>query len=678
MVAKQDVPDLFFSPVDPIRLYQRLAHALGVKIPGEHDLDAGYIVRQGFPVVSSDSERFRDEYLLREVLRKYPKFDLGINTRQAAIASFLEDERLNAETNDRLNTYTGVEPHVRAILYNAACKTVKVLGKFRWDWWFEGLRFGPGATTRLSSERAGTEWKLRGIPHVPRAARALMEQVISLSPHWAWAITPEGEPLRLVEQDADRFETVLKNAQTDRTIGVPVDMGVLGQLGVGTVMRRKMAPWGINLNDQSINQLRAREASVTGKDATVDAKSASNSKTCALVWHMIGNHNHDWAEFDPTWYRVLEALRSTGCTIDGEYHEYELFSSMGNGYTFELESLIFWALARACCSVLGLDEERVTVYGDDLVVPSESTDLLYEVMNAAGFRINTDKSFSNQSGPFFRESCGGHYLNGVDVTPFYVDSALDTPETIILCANNLHRWATRDGWRDGRVLPVITWLLGHLSNGFLEYGIPMGEQNDGIILDFDQVVPVVAYQQRHKHYVVPLVDLRKENDMMSPREEYVRKAPLNLRADIRHMEGYRVKTFEVGTRLKFPSDDDGYMVWLYQQSYSVFSPVSADAPSRDRMNNPFRVQGRSRVVAVAPSEASEPYKTAESRTKGFLVGKRVVSSWPYLGPWVSEDQFLQLGRDDLLRAINLSRSSGMRARRVVAQRRTGPIRAAKS
>jgi hypothetical protein len=84
---------------------------------------------------------------------------------------------------------------------------------------------------------------------------------------------------------------------------------------------------------------------------------------------------------------------------------------MGNGATFCLETLIF---AAACYAV---GESRPTVYGDDIIIDVGRYPQLLRFMRFLGFRINEDKTHT--SGPF-RESCGGNYYHGTDITPFYV------------------------------------------------------------------------------------------------------------------------------------------------------------------------------------------------------------------------------------------------------------------
>jgi len=104
---------------------------------------------------------------------------------------------------------------------------------------------------------------------------------------------------------------------------------------------------------------------------------------------------------------------------------------MGNGYTFPLETLIFWAIARTCVRSGGI----VSVYGDDIIVPSEDYEQLCYVLRAAGFSPNKTKSFS--TGPF-RESCGADYFYGIDIRPTYVKDVISV-ETLYVLHNFFYR-----------------------------------------------------------------------------------------------------------------------------------------------------------------------------------------------------------------------------------------------
>jgi len=60
---------------------------------------------------------------------------------------------------------------------------------------------------------------------------------------------------------------------------------------------------------------------------------------------------------------------------------------------------------------------EVRVYGDDLIVPVDYVRSVIDVLELLGFKVNTGKSFWNGK---FRESCGGDYYDGEDVTPVRV------------------------------------------------------------------------------------------------------------------------------------------------------------------------------------------------------------------------------------------------------------------
>lgn len=61
-----------------------------------------------------------------------------------------------------------------------------------------------------------------------------------------------------------------------------------------------------------------------------------------------------------------------------------------------------------------------------------------------GFTMNPKKTNFGRSNPF-RESCGGHYYGGFDVSPFYIRGAIRTVPDLIKLLNQLLEWDGR-GW----------------------------------------------------------------------------------------------------------------------------------------------------------------------------------------------------------------------------------------
>jgi hypothetical protein len=204
------------------------------------------------------------------------------------------------------------------------------------------------------------------------------------------------------------------------------------QKGVGDAIRSRLRRVGIDLNDQSRNRELAREGSINDLLATIDLSSASDSIAYSLVESIV----------PIAWFSLLSGLRSPITTIDGDDHVNAMFSSMGNGFTFELESLIFYSLARATAYFMN-EKGTISVYGDDIIIPASLCPDLTYVLEFCGFSVNTEKSFS--SGPF-RESCGGHYYYGSDITPFYLRAPLNDLTDIIHIANQIRLWSERTGF----------------------------------------------------------------------------------------------------------------------------------------------------------------------------------------------------------------------------------------
>jgi hypothetical protein len=215
---------------------------------------------------------------------------------------------------------------------------------------------------------------------------------------------------------------VPKNWKTDRSVMTEPVLNGLYQLAFGDYITDRLAQFGLNLRDQTRNQRLALEGSLRGTYATVDLSSASDTIAYELVYDLLPL---DWAH-------ALARGRTGHCLYKGIRLTLGKFSSMGNGYTFPLESLIFWSLACAVCSA----DETVNVYGDDIIVPTHRYDELYELLRVCGFTVNREKSY--HTGPF-RESCGKDYFGGIDVRPFY-QKELVSPRTLFV----LHNYYVRD------------------------------------------------------------------------------------------------------------------------------------------------------------------------------------------------------------------------------------------
>lgn len=626
MDKKRHIPgltDRLRSPIDPLELYNRLARALNQPLVS----DPWRVVEQEFPSINGPD--FREKYLLKEVLRKYPGWELGIDTERAALDSLDEAEVANRSTNDRLSSPTRASARVRKVLRLAARKASKILGRFDWDLFREGLRFGPKATAEHKGDLLLVK-KLTERSHVTAAAYQLAVEVLRSCPMWAMELDSCLDWSQLLYvREYDCCSVVPKNAKTGRVILIQPGMSVMLQLATGYCIRTQLLKAGIVLNDQRINQRLAREASIDGRMATVDVRNASNSLTCGLVWFMVGDHPAmDHSSFDPTWYRLLDAIRTTHGMVDGTLREWEMFSAMGNGSTFELETLLFYCLAWAVCVVLGIPPE-VSVYGDDIVLPVGAISLFRRVMSYAGFRLNMDKSFWGESPHKFRESCGGHYLDGKVVTPFYVDTPLDSATTVILLMNNIKRWAHNGSWGlDGRLQPVWEWLYTKLPKAARQSAIPLGEENDGLIKDFDVARPSCVRdglkERRWKDYPPRW---RWSKDTLEIRNEFLPREVILPKLKVPIALGYRATVWSVENRPAPVSDDIRNLVWHYLRSYRKVELEEMLPPG---LRSRLKRLGYSGGVVPEPYT---PYKASGEKLSP-RVGTRVVATWRNTGPWM--------------------------------------------
>jgi len=220
--------------------------------------------------------------------------------------------------------------------------------------------------------------------------------------------------------DTNRIAFVPKNAHTDRSIAIEPAMNLYLQLGVDGFIRRRLKRWGVDLDDQTKNQRLAGQGSKEwmGSDpfCTLDLAAASDTVSISLCRTLL----------PPQWFNYLMDLRSPRGVVEGVEIEYEKISSMGNGFTFALESAIFAALAFAAVKETQgqATKHDFAIFGDDIVVRSSVVPLLVKALNQSGFSINEEKSFV--SGPF-RESCGADWFCGQPVRPVFLT---ESPETV--------------------------------------------------------------------------------------------------------------------------------------------------------------------------------------------------------------------------------------------------------
>jgi len=212
----------------------------------------------------------------------------------------------------------------------------------------------------------------------------------------------------------NKLSFVPKTAKTDRSIAVEPFLNSFLQKGIDSVMRIKLRRVGLDLSNQFPNQELARLGSLEDENpyCTIDLSSASDTMATEMVLDAL----------PPLWGDLLDSVRCHYYVDEGVVRKYSKFVSMGNGFCFPLQSLIFAAVCHAS-SVMCSVRSDFRVYGDDIIVRRNVFESVVRNLRRLGFIPNPRKTFSE--GPF-RESCGTDWYAGVNVRPIYIDSPLDS------------------------------------------------------------------------------------------------------------------------------------------------------------------------------------------------------------------------------------------------------------
>jgi len=312
------------------------------------------------------------------------------------------------------------------------------------DWRF---KHGPGAVaeyTGTANKYAWRNWSNTLEAEFPFADYAFHS-------YSAWAKRSDDHPVVGSEEPASRLIAVPKSYSKPRLIAAEPSANQWCQQNIWHYfMERSRASWialFVHFGDQTVNRKLARGASSDGRLATVDLSAASDRVSTSVVAAVF--------RANPGLLRALRSSRTRSVTQTLSARAPEViwlnkFCTMGSACTFPVESLIFLAVAVSCVLVTrGLNATNknieslrgtISIYGDDIIVPVESRELLISLLEVLYFKVNPDKSFWEGN---FRESCGIDAFRGVDVTPAYwhgwYDGKPGSLASVVAVANNFYQ-----------------------------------------------------------------------------------------------------------------------------------------------------------------------------------------------------------------------------------------------
>lgn len=374
-----------------------------------------------------------------DFLRKLDSQIDEVDRGEATFQKWLEAERACFNTNRRINeiadfgTLHGIPCDARILeFFQDVKRNLLWLVGSGPSPTFEG-RFGPGATMSDMSGYTSIPNKMSTNPTL--TSSALFYSVPWTGTKWAAACAARGDAPSIVRGNA--YFTVKKTALIFRPCAKEPSLNGYYQLGLGRQLRKSLKARGIDLEDgQDVHRQVACAASKSGEFCTIDITSASDTLCSALV--RLG--------MPSGWLNHLSDLRSPFTRVKGTWYRLEKFSSMGNGFTFELETAIFAAICLSVAPWLTPGKD-MWVYGDDIIVPSETAQDVIWALKFCGFTTNQRKTYTSG---YFRESCGGDFFDGRAVRPYYLKELPNEPQHFISIANGIRRLASNFG-QDSRL-----------------------------------------------------------------------------------------------------------------------------------------------------------------------------------------------------------------------------------
>lgn len=445
--------ELYLSAAPDSEMKSRVAAAIGsYRATGdvlaiiEACQSTDYIPRNSDTFVSTYA--FASDHQIASLVRKYPFSGRDESTRYAAVLSFLVTEEANEATNRR---WRDEEPS--GFFYTLASRLEDLLGPCPdMDAVIERGNWGPGTTVDFpfGSDLTGVELKaVAPVTHMFHNSN-LLPRVLERVPLWGKTLATTYPDQKFGEVvGASKQSTVPKNAITQRVIFVEPLLELFIQAGIGSFLREALKREQRDLDKAWYTcQELALAGSVTGMYCTVDLSAASDSICiCPLKALLSGCESGKWFSLMDqvrSKYGDIVAPSGAGTTLELQAvrHRFQLFSSMGNGFTFELESVLFYAVITSIVPGIWVKHNGATVlrwphvgvFGDDLAFPVAYAPQVVSTLEWLGFRVNLRKSYF--SGPF-RESCGRDFFNGADVRPLFLTRRYDNGALIIELANRV-------------------------------------------------------------------------------------------------------------------------------------------------------------------------------------------------------------------------------------------------
>lgn len=341
------------------------------------------------------------------VCSHYLQFLNKLNFKDVGLEAKALSEYEQAELETSNLSSDSYEPYVRPLQ--------AILKRWLKDWRYDGQRpkHGPGS---VADTRRGKLEKYKALA-VDERLTYLYGGLESLQSVFPFAVNTQLKRM-------SKLVFVPKNISKLRSISMEpaslqyIQQGCMESL-YGYFRTQPQLRNILKLHDQHQNKSWAYHGSITNQYATIDLSHASDSVNWNFTKRLLSRVPH--------LLKWLICTRSTHTLLpDGRIIELTKFAPMGSALCFPVESLIFAAIAELSIKLSkeqALDRDKETgirdtalglsVYGDDIILPVYAAPLCIKILKACGFTPNEEKSYLE--GPF-KESCGGNFFCGYDIT----------------------------------------------------------------------------------------------------------------------------------------------------------------------------------------------------------------------------------------------------------------------
>lgn len=464
-----------------------------------------------------------------------------------AVDSFFETEReLRTRRQSILNAWSTSHDRINLILFADVFSHVE--DDIRTGAYF--FKHGPGSV----AEKA---YGIRKYSVVQESWTKRLDKVLPYDEvcfanhrHLVDSITTS-QPLSPKDERAMRVILVPKTQKTPRIIAADQTANQFVQQGIHLSLIQHiknsdtLRP-SIDWTDQERQRRLARRGSIDGSFATLDLSEASDRVHVSLVSRMLRRHS--------LLRDTVFACRTTRADFSGKTIFLEKFAPMGSALCFPFETMIFTVIVIE--AVLRARSQPVTtrnvhralravsLYGDDIIVPTATAITVAASLEAFGLKINNRKSFWTGE---FRESCGGDYFRGLDVTPVYLRYNIldsDDPKSLAATISSQNQFFDKCWFDVSNYLTVLHKKLTRLSTtrreshrGFMFRGFTDENFKHDVNLQCS-VFTVAEFSLRTRKSVNPDGWNSLMDWMISAERSLVpslTSAPLDRRPDIHHI-----------------------------------------------------------------------------------------------------------------------------------------------